>query len=358
MDTNTAPAAAKEAKELAMKEIELSEGPSRASQTFYAAQTDEEKALDKRLNLKLDFIVVAILAVEFILCGIDKTNVGFVATSTFPKDAHLEGDDIPNSLSLFSATYVPLQPVMVMLARRIGVHRFIPIQVTVWGGLCMAHAGIKGSGGLIGLRVLIGAAEAGFTQIGMYYMSTLYPKAMFGLRAGLFTGKNDSSSWWFMFCCDDANTRAVGMYSIAGAFAGLIAYGLLQAKTSHLHGWQVVFLVEGGLTIFIGILSYFVLPGKLANAWFLTEEERLHAVRRMERDLAGTHEVADSNQGMVTRRDMLDVLKDWKKLCTVLCNITAVLPVTAFTTFLPLVVAGMGYKGNEASLMSVSPFVV
>ncbi|KPI44477.1 putative transporter [Cyphellophora attinorum] len=344
MDTNTAPAAAKEAKELAMKEIELSEGPSRASQTFYKAQTDEEKALDRRLNLKLDLIVVAILAVQFILCGIDKTNVGFVATSTFPKDAHLKGDDIPNSLSLFSATYVPLQPVMVMLARRIGVHKFIPIQVTIWGGLCMAHAGIKGSGGLIGLRVLIGAAEAGFTQIGMYYMSTLYPKAMFGLRAGLFTGMKDPG--WY------------GMYSIAGAFAGLIAYGLLQAHTSHLHGWQVVFLVEGGLTIFVGILSYFVLPGKLATAWFLTEEERLHAVRRMERDLAGTHEVADSNQGMVTRRDMLDVLKDWKKLCTVLCNMTAVLPVTAFTTFLPLVVAGMGYKGNEASLMSVSPFVV
>jgi MFS family permease len=356
MDTNTAPAAAKEAKELAMKEIELSEGPSRASQTFYAGQTDEEKALDKRLNLKLDFIVVAILAVQFILCGIDKTNVGFVATSTFPKDAHLKGDDIPNSLSLFSATYVPLQPVMVMLARRIGVHKFIPIQVTIWGGLCMAHAGLKGSGGLIGLRVLIGAAEAGFTQIGMYYMSTLYPKAMFGLRAGLFTGMTDSG--FVSLSAVIANTSVVGMYSIAGAFAGLIAYGLLQAHNSNLHGWQVVFLVEGGLTIFVGILSYFVLPGKLASAWFLTEEERLHAVRRMERDLAGTHEVADSNQGMVTRRDMLDVLKDWKKLCTVLCNITAVLPVTAFTTFLPLVVAGMGYKGNEASLMSVSPFVV
>lgn len=33
-------------------------------------------------------------------CGIDKTNVGFVATSSFPKDANLAPDDIPNSLSL------------------------------------------------------------------------------------------------------------------------------------------------------------------------------------------------------------------------------------------------------------------
>lgn len=67
MDTNTAPAAAKEAKELSLKEIELSGGRSRASQTCYTAQTDEERALDKRLNLKLDFTVVAILAVQFIV---------------------------------------------------------------------------------------------------------------------------------------------------------------------------------------------------------------------------------------------------------------------------------------------------
>ena len=148
------------------------------------------------------------------------------------------------------------------------------------------------------------------------------------------------------------------MYSIAGAFAGLIAYGLLHINTPTIHGWQVVFLVEGGLTILIGIASYFILPRTLASAWFLSPIEREHAVRRMRRDLAGTHEVADSNQGMVTRRDMTDVLTDWKKLGTVLCNMTAVLPVTAFTTFLPLIVVGMGYEGIEASLMSVSPFVV
>jgi len=33
-------------------------------------------------------------------------------------------------------------------------------------------------------------------------------------------------------------------------------------------------------------------------------------------------------------------------------------PVTAFTTFLPLIVQGMGYKGIDATLMSVPPFIV
>jgi hypothetical protein len=40
----------------------------------------------------------------------------------------------------FSATYVPLQPVMVILARRIGVKYFITMQLVAWGGLCSTCA--------------------------------------------------------------------------------------------------------------------------------------------------------------------------------------------------------------------------
>lgn len=147
------------------------------------------------------------------------------------------------------------------------------------------------------------------------------------------------------------------MYSIAGAFSGLIAYGLLQIETSHIHGWQAVFLLEGGFTVLLGILTPFVLPRRLGTAWFLTEPERTHALYRMEVDLAGTQEEAEVHGTMVTRRDIVDALTDWKKLGIVLCNVTSVLPVTAFTTFLPLVVKGMGYSGNEATLMSAPPFI-
>ncbi|KAK6196498.1 hypothetical protein LQW54_011491 [Pestalotiopsis sp. IQ-011] len=315
---------------------ELQESLTQQRPVHYVPQNDEERRLDKRVNLKLDLFVVTIRALEFIFCGIDKTNIGFVATSSFIKDANLSPDDIPNSLSLFSATYVPLQPVMTILARRIGVKYFLTIQLMIWDGLCMCHAAIRGSGTLIALRVLIGAAEAGFTQIGMYYMTTLYPKYAVGFRVGMFTG----------------------MYSVVGAFAGLLAYGLLKINTPSIHGWQVVFLFEGGITVLLGIISCFVLPRNLATAWFLNAEERTHAVYRMQVDLAGTQEEGDAYSTSISRRDVVDVAKDWKKLLTVICNITTVLPVTAFTTFLPLVVQGMGYSGIDATLMSVPPFAV
>ncbi|KAK3667341.1 hypothetical protein LTR22_001857 [Elasticomyces elasticus] len=332
MDRN----AAQEKGIVELEQIEIvQDNAAQLQPTHYRPQTDAEKRLDKRVNRKLDLIVVTLLAVEFIFCGIDKTNVGFVATSSFVKDANLALDDIPNSLSLFSATYVPLQLFMVILARRVGVKYFIGCQLMLWGGLCMCHAAIRGSGTLIALRILIGAAEAGFTQIGMFYMSTLYPKYDVGIRVGMFTG----------------------MYSVAGAFAGVLAYGLLRVKSEALHGWQVLFLVEGSITVFLGIISFFLLPKSLSKAWFFTEEERTHAIRRMELDLAGAQEEGDIDSTALSRRDIVDVAKDWKKLMTVICNISTVLPVTAFTTFMPLIVQGMGYSGIQATLMSVPPFV-
>ena len=169
----------------------------------------------------------------------------------------------------------------------------------------MAHAAIRSSGTLIALRLLLGAAESGFTQTAFYYLSLMYPKFSLGLRMGLFTG----------------------MYSIAAAFAGLLAYALLQLESSLVHGWQIVFLVEGGMTLFMAVVVLLVFPSELGTAWFLNESERAHAVQRMERDIAGGQEVSEPGRAgnWIAMSDILDVLKDWKKILTIVFNITAVL---------------------------------
>ncbi|CEL10640.1 hypothetical protein ASPCAL13756 [Aspergillus calidoustus] len=302
--------------------------------SHYAPMSDEEKALDRRVNLKLDFTLLVILAIGFILLGIDKTNVGFVATSSFIEDANLHPNDIPNSLSLFSATYVPLQPISTMIGRRVGPKWWICTLMTVWGSICIAHIAVNSTPTFLALRLLLGVGESGFTPICFYYMSLFYPKFSLGFRMGLFSG----------------------MYSVAGAFAGLLAYGLLHLESSILKGWQTVFLFEGALTVFVAALGLLVLPTSPGTAWFLTAEERAHATKRMALDDAHAGEEAEDDS-KITLRDVKDVLKDWKKLLIIVFNILSVLPVTAFTTFLPMIVEGMGYEGVKATLMSVPPFV-
>jgi MFS family permease len=76
-------------------------------------------------------------------------------------------------------------------------------------------------------------------------MSTLYPKYSLGLRYGLFAG----------------------MYSIAGAFAGLIAYGIFQIQGSSLHNWQWLFIIEGLLSVIMAGVTVAILPARIESAW-------------------------------------------------------------------------------------------
>ncbi|KAH8725364.1 major facilitator superfamily domain-containing protein [Phaeosphaeriaceae sp. PMI808] len=303
----------------------------------YEPKKEEARHLDKRVNLKLDFAVVLILAIDFVLCGIDKTNIGYIATTNMLKDANLTQDDIADSVSILSVTYITLQPFSTAIGRRVGPKYWIACMTIAWGSVCMAHAAIKNRGTLIALRLLLGAFEAGFAPTSFYYMSTLYPKYLLGLRMRLFAG----------------------IFSIAGAFAGLIAYGIFMIKDSSLHNWQWLFIIEGALSLVMAAVTVTVLPAKLESAWFLTPCEATHAMARMEADVQGASENgAHDATGTITKKDVRDALADWKKLITIIFNVFVTLPVAAFSTFMPLIVKGMGYKGVDASIMSMSPFVV
>lgn len=82
----------------------------------------------------------------------------------------------------------------------------------------------------------------------------------------------------------------------------------------------------------MGFLSLIVLPFGPSTAWFLSKQERLHAVKRMQIDSAL------SEESRIQRRDIIEALKDWKLWYVLVFNILASVPPQAFGVFLPLVV--------------------
>jgi MFS family permease len=77
-------------------------------------------------------------------------------------DANITQDDIADSVSILSVTFITLQPFSAAIGRRVGPKYWIACMMTAWGAVCMAHAGTKNRGTLIALRLLLGAFEAGF----------------------------------------------------------------------------------------------------------------------------------------------------------------------------------------------------
>ncbi|KAL4790974.1 major facilitator superfamily domain-containing protein [Aspergillus venezuelensis] len=306
----------------------------------YTASSPDEKRLDKRINLKMDLIVVPLLALGFLLQGIDKGNIGNAATSpTFLSDTNVRETDVSDSVSLFSATYVPFMLISVAIGRILGPSRWIPILLLSWGAVTTAQCKIDSRADLFGLRLLLGICEAGFLPTAFYYVGTLYPAYMAGLRMGFV-----STSFTF-----------------SGAFSALIAYGILQVRSERWADWQLLFIIEGAITMVAGLLCLLILPNKLGNAWFFTPEERSHATRRMALDTAcvtsGAGLSEESDNG-ITWYNIKTALKDWRKMLIIVWTGCATVPAYGFAIFSPLIVKGMGFNGVRANLMCVPPFML
>jgi MFS family permease len=89
-----------------------------------------------------------------------------------------------------------------------------------WGSMSILQAVTVNFAGLMALRFLIGAFEAGYVPAVALYMTFFYHRGEMGLRYGLF----------------------ISFSPLASCFASALAYGLVHAKTS-VQSWQLLFLV-------------------------------------------------------------------------------------------------------------------
>lgn len=207
-----------------------------------------------------------------------------------------------------------------------------------WGAVTAAQCTIHSRAMLYAFRLFLGVFEAGYVATAYYYVGTLYPAYMAGLRMGLVSVS----------------------FTLSGAFSSLIAYGIFHLRSARWADWQLLFLIQGSITIGIALLCLLGLPNKLSTAWFLTEEERDYAVRRMLVDTAAVNGVMspEENDHQIKMHNVLAAFKDWRKMLIIVWTACATVPAYGFAIFLPLIVAGMGYEGVQANLMSVPPFLV
>ncbi|KAK1980648.1 major facilitator superfamily transporter [Colletotrichum cereale] len=298
-----------------------------------------EAAMNRRVNRKMDIVLLPLLSLLYLFNGLDRGNVGNAQTQGFTKDIGAMPDDLNLAVSLFFITFVLFQPPSAAIGRWLGAKHWIPIMMISWGFVTLGQAFIRGRESLITTRLLIGAFEAGFYPTSVAYLSFFYCRYDLAVRVGLFYGQ----------------------YAVAGAFSGAISYGVFHLNNGRLKNWQYLFIIEGALTVSFGLLAWILLPAGPGSAWFLTSQERRFAADRMKADSAlFVKHMYDSDgveKDRLTKRDFVETAKDWKFWYVLAFNICASVPGQAFSVFLPLVVQGLGYSSIEANLMSVPPYV-
>ncbi|KAH7339653.1 major facilitator superfamily domain-containing protein [Rhizoctonia solani] len=291
---------------------------------------------EKRLIRKLDWRILPVVIILYLANFIDRTNVGNAKVAGLEKDIGLVGYQYNIGLSIFYITYALSEVPSNLLLKRVGADKWIPILVTGFGLVCFCTTFITNFAGFMVIRALLGLWEGGMMPGVAYYLSTYYKRHELVLRIGIF----------------------VSASSLSGAFGGLLASALL--KIPELKGipsgaWRNIFLVEGAITMALGLAAFYFLPGPAEKTKFLSEREKMIAIQRLVQDggeanTAGSHAAKGDSWWRAFKS-----LNTWIcAICFLLNNMT----VQGISLFMPTLMRGMGYSTIQSQLRTVPPYVV
>jgi MFS family permease len=134
----------------------------------------------------------------------------------------------------------------------------------------------------------------------------------------------------------------------ASAFGGLLAYGIFHIQGGRLYSWSYLFILEGCLTCLAAIISYFVLPGEPAHAWFLAPSERKVVEARIMVGMA-QEECEGKEFSWSEAIQQFKTVHIYARALIAVCY--GVLPASS-ANFLAIMVNSLGYSVTKTNLVS------
>lgn len=147
------------------------------------------------------------------------------------------------------------------------------------------------------------------------------------------------------------------MAPLSGAIGGLLASGILKLRNiGSLHGWQMIFIVEGIITMGVAVIALAILTDRPDTARWLSEEEKELAINRVKSERLGQTVLLDKIDSTKLRRGFTNPVTLTTASIFLLDNIT----VLGISFFLPTIVRTI-YPNRttvQLQLLTVPPYVV
>lgn len=284
----------------------------------------------KRLLRKIDLHLIPFLALLYLFSFLDRTNIGNARLAGLEADLGLTGLDYNDALAIFFPFYVLAEVPSNIMMKRTRPSLWIPFIMLCWGFVCTMMGLVENKAGLLAARTFLGLAEGGLFPGVTFFITMWYQRSECGLRMAIF----------------------FSAATAAGAFGGLLARGIMQMDgTAGVAAWAWIFILEGIATFILGAIAFWALYDYPETAKFLTKDEKDEVHRRLEADRSSLAEEFD-------KKYIFDAFKDWKIWVNCIITVGIFTPLYSFSMFLPTLVRDLGYKNNQAQLMTVPPYVV
>ncbi|KAF7592071.1 hypothetical protein BBP40_000737 [Aspergillus hancockii] len=230
-----------------------------SSKAARADSTDLETELGE---YTLDMIMRPKKATMYFFDCMDRSNLSNSKTDGLDADLNFHSNDYSLIILLLYIPFGLFDLPWESSDKRISGRIKLSLMSVAWGILALCQCAAKDFGSMLAIRIILGVFEAGFFAGATFFFTLFYTRREMGFRLAIM------------------QSLAV----LASAFSGLISFGVFQTNHPAVEGWQWLFIIEGSMTLIIGIAGFFILPGSPTKEWFLNDREELAAKARLLRD--------------------------------------------------------------------------
>jgi MFS transporter, ACS family, tartrate transporter len=277
---------------------------------------------------KISWRLVPLVIAIYFVAYIDRTNVGFAAL-TMNRDLGLSASVFGWGAGIFFLGYFLFEVPSNLMLDRVGARVWICRIMLSWGLVSAASAFAVGPASFVGLRFLLGVAEAGFFPGIILYFTYWYPSSY--------------------------RARVIALFYIAAPLANAVsaaASGLILKLDgcAGIAGWKWIFLLESVPAIGLALVVLGCLTDGPAAARWLNPEEKAWLIAKLEAERA-----AIGPRGRLT---LWRTLSDPRTL--VLAGIYFLLTISSYgiVFFLPQIVKHFGFSDVKTGFLTALPYVI
>ncbi|KAJ4505544.1 hypothetical protein HRR83_008543 [Exophiala dermatitidis] len=213
---------------------------------------------EKKLVRKLHWHVMGLLSAINIMLFIDKSTLGYAAILGLFEETGISKAQYNNLNTFFYVGYLAAQWPGHYLLQKLPFGKFVATLVFLWAAILLLHCVAVNYGGLIVVRLLLGAVE-----------SVVVPAME--MTIGMFFNRHEQSVLQPILWVTSAAAPMV---------IAFVSYGLLHSHSSVLP-WKLLMITTGGISLLLSIWVWFRYPNNPAHAKFLSLEEKIHVIRRV-----------------------------------------------------------------------------
>jgi MFS family permease len=230
------------------------------------ATMEPDAAIEAEVTRKLMLRIVPLLTLGYFLAYIDRVNAGFAALQ-MNQDVHLSSSQYGLGAGIFFLSYVVFEIPSNLLQARFGARIWIARIMISWGLISGLMVFITGPWSFYGVRLALGAAEAGFFPGVVLYLTQFFPARQ--------------------------RAQIIAMFAVAIPVSSLVGSPISGALLSidgsaGLRGWQWMFIMEAVPSVLLGIVLLFVLPETPETTRWLSVDQRAWLVRKLASERGGT----------------------------------------------------------------------